>query len=389
MLSKSQPVGIMIYGNAELIGVPWESIIKSFRKNLDETKFNTLTEYADYFIEYLNNNNLIFSESMQKAYVYQTVSDYFNDIVTEIKKEVRNIIAKSGNIDSDKHIEIIGNTVKKHCDLWIDEVILSCFSDNDIDIIIKKYESIIKGAIEEVFEKLPLEDKELNALINIASSIFIKDRFYASSSGIVIAGFGEDETFPALISLLVDGLVDNKLKYKIQHCLQINTDNNALIVPFAQSDMVYTFMEGIDPEYKDTIQSYISQLLQNYPTYIVECMEMSNEEKDGFIAKLQDFANKLLNSFDESLAIYRNLNHVNPITQTVAFLPKDELAAMAESLVNLTSLKRRISLDAETVGGPIDVAVISKGEGFIWIKRKHYFNADLNHHYIAKLYNKY
>ena len=35
-------------------------------------------------------------------------------------------------------------------------------------------------------------------------------------------------------------------------------------------------------------------------------------------------------------------------------------------------------MEMETVGGPIDVAVISKGDGFIWIKRKHYFNKDLN-----------
>jgi hypothetical protein len=35
----------------------------------------------------------------------------------------------------------------------------------------------------------------------------------------------------------------------------------------------------------------------------------------------------------------------------------------------------------ETVGGPIDVAVISKGDGFVWIKRKHYFERDLNPHF--------
>jgi len=28
----------------------------------------------------------------------------------------------------------------------------------------------------------------------------------------------------------------------------------------------------------------------------------------------------------------------------------------------------------ETVAGPIDVAIISKGDGLIWIKRKHYFD---------------
>jgi hypothetical protein len=38
-------------------------------------------------------------------------------------------------------------------------------------------------------------------------------------------------------------------------------------------------------------------------------------------------------------------------------------------------------MDAETVGGPIDVAVISKGDGFIWIKRKHYFKPELNPHF--------
>ena len=77
---------------------------------------------------------------------------------------------------------------------------------------------------------------------------------------------------------------------------------------------------------------------------------------------------------------------VGPVVDIVADLPKEDLAAMAESLVNLTSFKRRISREAETVGGPIDVAVISKGDGFIWIKRKHYLNKDLNPYYFANYY---
>ena len=69
---------------------------------------------------------------------------------------------------------------------------------------------------------------------------------------------------------------------------------------------------------------------------------------------------------------------VDSIMDVVEHLPKEELASMAEALVSLTSLKRRVSLEQETVGGPIDVAVISKGDGFIWIKRKHYFDPTLN-----------
>lgn len=68
----------------------------------------------------------------------------------------------------------------------------------------------------------------------------------------------------------------------------------------------------------------------------------------------------------------------------IEFLPKQDLAYMAESLVNLTAFKRKVSNDNETVGGAIDVAIISKGDGFIWVKRKHYFDKNLNHHYFTK-----
>ncbi len=62
---------------------------------------------------------------------------------------------------------------------------------------------------------------------------------------------------------------------------------------------------------------------------------------------------------------------------------------MAESLVTITSLKRKFTLEAETVGGPIDVAVISKGDGFIWIKRKHYFEASSNPQFFANYYPQF
>ena len=58
------------------------------------------------------------------------------------------------------------------------------------------------------------------------------------------------------------------------------------------------------------------------------------------------------------------------------------------ALVSLTSFKRKFSLDAETVGGPIDVAVLSKGDGFVWIKRKHYFKAELNPHFLTDYFQE-
>jgi hypothetical protein len=65
----------------------------------------------------------------------------------------------------------------------------------------------------------------------------------------------------------------------------------------------------------------------------------------------------------------------------VNHMAKKELGELAYSLVELTSRKRRYSTDMETVGGPIDVAILTRNEGFIWVRRKHYFDAAMNPQY--------
>ena len=93
-----------------------------------------------------------------------------------------------------------------------------------------------------------------------------------------------------------------------------------------------------------------------------------------------------MSAFWDKVNEWARENHIDKVLNAVSVLPKDELASMAESLVNLTSFKRRVTLDAETVGGPIDVAVISKGDGFVWIQRKHYFDSGENPHFAKNYY---
>ena len=78
-------------------------------------------------------------------------------------------------------------------------------------------------------------------------------------------------------------------------------------------------------------------------------------------------------------------SYTAPLLNTVVSLDKEDMANMAESFISLTSLVRRMQPGEETVGGPVDVAVISKGDGFVWINRKHYFKPELN----ASFFNNY
>ncbi len=171
--------------------------------------------------------------------------------------------------------------------------------------------------------------------------------------------------------------------------IKIDFENTAAVIPFAQHEMVDTFMEGINPDYKRIIGESLNELLVNYTIEILDKLESSKskEEKDELKEKLLATSKGMLKRLNKEFEKYRKEEFSNPVVAVVSSLPKDELASMAESLVNLTSLKRRVSLELETVGGPIDVAVISKSDGFVWIRRKRYFEQDINPRFFAS-YNK-
>jgi len=51
-------------------------------------------------------------------------------------------------------------------------------------------------------------------------------------------------------------------------------------------------------------------------------------------------------------------------------LPKKELGETAASLIKLNSFQQKVMNSVETVGGPIDVAVISRNSGLEWTREK-------------------
>jgi len=388
-LSKYYPVGIMVYGSAGFMGVPWEAIIKIYRSKLEKQKFNTLREYAENFITFLNNGNPLFQETQQKKYLYGNTFSYFTLIKENIEKKVKSIVEKQGKITNDQIKQVTSDVIEEYFGKLKKIKMLPSIPKNHVEDVINKYGDIINKVRKEIFEELPISDSSLNQLRNIAGSLFSKDIFPVDILGVVIAGFGEKDTFPSLKSFDIEGIVNNKLKYKERLSGEIDFENTATIIPFAQREMVATFMEGIDPYLQNQIEGYLSEIFDKYPEIIVEnIVKFDDKEKQWLKKRLKEVSNKIFKDYQENIATYRRKNYVSPVIKVVSMLPKDELAAMAESLVSLTSFKQKVTMEAETVGGPIDVAVISKGDGFIWIKRKHYFKAELNPQFFSNYYGR-
>jgi hypothetical protein len=160
------------------------------------------------------------------------------------------------------------------------------------------------------------------------------------------------------------------------------------IIPFAQTDEVYNFLEGIHPDYQTRLENDFQHILSKATEIVTdEIRGLDDAEKKRAREAVADNLKAEFNAYREKLREFRSDQYSMPILQVLDGTPKDQLASMAEALVNLTSFKRRVSMQAETVGGPIDVALISKGDGLVWVKRKHYFPADLNHQFFSR-YNR-
>lgn len=148
------------------------------------------------------------------------------------------------------------------------------------------------------------------------------------------------------------------------------------IFPFAQRDVVDTFLAGVAPSERMFLSKLFEKNIEGIAKIIIENLPsesgLNDAEKEKLLKKASQASENLVKTFQEEFEKRLEERHINPFLEVLDFLPKQELADLAESLVSVTSVKRKVSLDIETVGGPIDVAVISKGDGFVWIKRKHY-----------------
>ena len=392
-LSKHHPVGIMIFGNALFMGVPWETIIKVYRKQIGDKKFNTLYEYSQNYIEFLKGNAKLFPESEQDKFVMGCIFGFYNKIKNEITTIIKKKIESKGSIDEK---EIIQETDKLITKMLINCQKGSCNIPNPEVFraeILKKYKVFIEKVISDVFEKLPLSTKTKKALPEIAAYLFTSfpdGIMNTGISGTVICGFGEDEIFPSIVSFSIEGMANNVLKYKEDNYSKVDYENSAIIIPYAQQEMVRTFIDGISPLFNNLYNKLLKETVENYPKIIIEKVapDLEHDQKDELLKEIKTVSLENLKKGIDRVHDIQRGHFIDPILKVVTFLAKNELAEMAESLVNLTCLRKKISMDEETVGGPIDVAVISKGDGLIWIKRKHYFNPELNRHFFVNYLDK-
>lgn len=345
MLSNDPPMGIMVFGLGKFENISIETLIKEYSKKTDFKKLKNIINIKNDFLRYL----------------------------TEVTQ------ATNINIFLDSHLKNFKqmiNQQRNSCNELEFYQFIETFSNAEIFEFLKDIFETEK--YNEKFKEIIKEYDESKINLNNLKKCFCSYIFNIST-GILIAGFNKEDMFPSYVSFNIIANVNNTLLYQ-----NMDTKLNysgTLIIPFAQTDVIETYLSGIDANLEDEIKKYFVNIMENY---ICNMYDHINVEK---LEKINEIKNQLTKNFKNNINSLKK-DFYSPILESLDFLPREEIGNLAESLIQITSLKRKIDSNLESVGGNIDVALISKGDGFIWKKRNPYFDPKINPQFFDEKMNK-
>ncbi len=349
MLARGHQVGVMIYNNAEFMGMPWSVLITRFGDTLPPAPLPRLEAYVTAFYTFMREQgSTIFPADHQRHHFRTLIDGLMRQLTRSIWMALQ---ARSHELlDEDAITRLVAGVVQQAYDERV-------AMDSDVEdaesihaCLLARYGEMIEDRRSVWFDQLPLQAAQRQQIQVMCLLLVTSISTLRSYTGMVFAGFGADENYPVYVQVVVEGFLCDQLQHSPRDVLRISYDGpHAAVIPLAQTDVPQSILQGLHPGHKQLLRDELRKRLDT--AAVVEVMGSIQAALD------ENFESFML---------------------SVAGLPKGELAAMAETLVATTSFMRKHSLDLESVGGVVDVAVITKRDGFVWIKRKRYFDATIS-----------
>ena len=369
-LREDKPIGVMVYGNAEFMGVPWATLVSMYRSSATTSQGRTTREYVKDFLKFIKDAKICNSDA-EVDYATQVAISALYSVRMDIDANGQNRTRdKGGPLTRRERNDLFRSIIERTLQNVDEARPFRTMDSKKLDVVFERVLTQADEFIDRMLESNHIykrDRKKFCCLLQRISYGSIERQIMSRAySGVVIAGFGEQEIFPTLVETKVDGFVAGALRVKFGFHHDIGRDNSCVVVPFAQRDMVSRFMEGVDPAVHEYLRS-LEDLVYNFSRTALNARSKLTNMQEKALKKVVE---KDVGEYLKGLQAFLRDEFWGPIVRVVAHLPQEDLATMAESLVSLTSLKRHVSSEEETVGGPVDVAVVSKGNGFAWVKKK-------------------
>ena len=201
-------------------------------------------------------------------------------------------------------------------------------------------------------------------------------------SGFVVFGFGESELFPKVYSVAFDTVPLGRIRSIFQHETDV-IKNGASIYPLAERDVMDTVVRGVTEHLHEMFVEATAVIAREVAERIIRD-NVAPAEQAVSIELARRVVNDVVEDYGSATQGYIEDIYVHGMVETVENMPKEDIALLAEALVEITAMRVKTSDDIESVAGPVDVCLITKGDGLIWTKRKHYFDLGKNLQYLYR-----
>lgn len=384
-LSERDAIGLMIYNNLEFMGAPIDVLIKHFRGTEHCCAFESIADSADSFFSYLL-ESWPHTVDSQKRHAAQIVGPIYAKLRRDFDNQITELVSSKKRAHTPKFFSLLIACVAKKVTELERYSPAECFAESPESEIEDFYADVLDGIIDQAFRSPPLNADERTLCRRVGVLALHRDTFSEMLTGFVFAGYGRGELFPSLRSYHTDGIIAGKLKTKMIENFATNREKiTARIIPFAQREMVDRFLFGIDPSLERGINRYFAKAAEATKRDLFNGVgNLDAKSKRKILENLRGSLGIAVSDFSADFLSKTKTSYSKQTEDMVVFMAKQESAHLAEALVNITSVKRKYSPGEESVAGPIDVAVISRNDGFVWVKRKHYFPAELNQRYAVR-----
>jgi hypothetical protein len=392
-LSTTDPIGLMVYNTLDYMGIPLDVVIKAFRESPRCVSFRTVFDAASAFFDFVRNDFQI-SKDAEHFYIENILFDHARSLYVKVRNKAAEGLAtrmsdprQSVSINFEEIFNlIIDDEIRK----WRSYAINDCMYDVDLKQLSSSFSHTIDSLLSQVSPLIASAGKiSKEKFVEYCCLAIQRNIFSSNHTGLVFAGYSYDQLFPSLVSYCFDGMILSRLKLQERDNVTIDSYHSpAKIIPFAQREMADRFLFGIEAGHERAILTNLRHSMHRLAAGAAPLMKgMQRKRREMLERYMEDAGAAAIDGLRQrTIHQLKNASESESL-DAVSVMTKPDLANFAEALVNITSVKRRASLETETVGGPIDVAVISRDDGFIWVKRKHYFERDLNPRFFHRKYS--
>ena len=261
-LSRAHPVGLMTYGTANLQGVPWEVVVKAFRRHLGGRPHTNLDGYAQALFKFVEGNRFILpADYLEKNFRTSALNQaYYLMFSILLDKKYKGEKSEKGRLQrAEKVYENTKNRVNK-------AALLGNASGEDIESALARFKQDVTNALSTNghFEKhkkaFDIDDVSETAI----TGLFKHGISLLDNTGIVLVGYGDQDYFPSAIVYRCYGVLLEKFLFTEESRKHIDHGDVSHIMPLAQSDMVKTFVHGISPAAAQEIENSFLGAINNF-----------------------------------------------------------------------------------------------------------------------------